>query len=34
MKKKLSSKFQEELLTGLKARFAKHMNRHQGVEWL
>ena len=34
MKKKLSSKQQEELLTTLKARFEKHMNRHQGVEWI
>ena len=33
MKKKLSSKQQEELLTTLKARFEKHLNRHQGVEW-
>ena len=33
MKKKLSSKQQEEFLTTLKARFEKHMNRHQGVKW-
>lgn len=34
MKKKLSSKQQEELFTTLKARFEKHRNRHEGVEWL
>jgi hypothetical protein len=33
MKKKLTSKQQEELFTILKARFEKHTNRHQGVTW-
>lgn len=33
MKKKLSSKQQEELLTTLRARFEKHANRHKGLEW-
>ena len=33
MKKELSSKQREELLKTLKARFEKHMNRHQGIEW-
>ena len=33
MRKKLSSKQQEELLTTLKARFEKYMNRHHGVTW-
>ena len=33
MKKELSSKQREELLKALKARFEKHMNRHQGIEW-
>ena len=32
-KKELSSKQREELLTTLKARFEKDMNRHQGLEW-
>jgi len=32
-KKELSSKQREELLTTLKARFEKNMNRHQGLEW-
>ena len=32
-KKKLSSEQHEELLTGLKARFEKNMDRHKGVEW-
>jgi len=33
MKKELSSKQREELLTTLKARFDKNMNRHKGLEW-
>jgi Protein of unknown function (DUF4256) len=33
MKKELSPKQREELLTTLKARFEKNMNRHKGVEW-
>ncbi len=32
-KKELSPKHREELLTVLKARFEKNMNRHQGLEW-
>ncbi len=32
-KKKLSSTQREELLSALKARFEKNMNRHKGVEW-
>src|SRR6266480_6457958 len=32
-KKKLSSEQREELLRTLKARFAKNMNRHKGLEW-
>ena len=32
-KKELSSARREELLKALKARFEKHMNRHQGLEW-
>ncbi|MEO8764634.1 MAG: DUF4256 domain-containing protein [Ginsengibacter sp.] len=32
-KKKLSSVQREELLSTLKARFEKNMNRHKGVEW-
>jgi len=32
-KKKLSAKESEELLTILKARFEKNMNRHKGLEW-
>src|ERR1700741_2317422 len=32
-KKKLSPAQREELLTALKARFEKHMNRHKGLEW-
>lgn len=32
-KKKLSAAQQEELLSVLKARFEKNMNRHKGVEW-
>jgi hypothetical protein len=31
--KKLSPKQREELLRELKARFAKNMNRHKGLEW-
>jgi hypothetical protein len=32
-KKKLSPDQGEKLLKSLKARFEKHMNRHQGLEW-
>ena len=32
-KKELSSKQFEELLSMLKSRFEKNMNRHKGVEW-
>jgi hypothetical protein len=32
-KKQLSPAQREELLTALKARFEKNMNRHKGVEW-
>ena len=32
-KKKLSAEQREELLRALKARFAKNMNRHKGLEW-
>jgi hypothetical protein len=32
-KKKLSPKQREELLTGLKTRFEKNMNRHKGLQW-
>ena len=32
-KKELSPQRCEELLIALKARFEKHMNRHQGLEW-
>ena len=32
-KKELSAKEREELLTALKARFEKNMNRHKGLEW-
>jgi hypothetical protein len=32
-KKELSPEHREELLTTLKARFEKNMNRHQGLEW-
>lgn len=31
--KNLSAKEQEELLRVLKARFEKHMNRHEGLDW-
>jgi hypothetical protein len=33
MKKELSSKQREELLTALKTRFQKHMNRHEKIKW-
>ena len=32
-KKKLSPEQREELLSALKARFAKNMKRHKGLEW-
>lgn len=32
-KKTLSTKEREELLEGLKARFEKNSNRHQGLQW-
>ena len=32
-KKELSAKQCEELLSAVKARFAKNMNRHKGLEW-
>ena len=32
-KKELSPKQREELLTALKARFEKNMNRHKGLDW-
>ncbi|HSE32461.1 MAG TPA: DUF4256 domain-containing protein [Pyrinomonadaceae bacterium] len=32
-KKQLSAEQREELLTALKARFEKNMNRHKGLEW-
>src|SRR5216117_864509 len=32
-KKELSPKQRGELLTALKARFEKNLNRHQGLEW-
>ncbi len=32
-KKELSSQQREELLSALKARFEKNMNRHKGLEW-
>jgi hypothetical protein len=32
-KKELSSERQEELLSALKDRFEKNMNRHRGLEW-
>ena len=34
MKKELSPKHREELLTALKARFEKNMSRHKGIEWV
>jgi hypothetical protein len=33
MKKELSSSQVEELLSTLKSRFEKNMNRHTGIEW-
>jgi hypothetical protein len=33
MKKELSPKQHEELLSTLKARFEKNMKRHKGIEW-
>jgi Protein of unknown function (DUF4256) len=33
MKKELPPKQREELLSALKARFEKNMNRHKGLEW-
>ena len=33
MKKDLSPKESNELLSVLKARFEKNMNRHKGLEW-
>jgi Protein of unknown function (DUF4256) len=33
MKKELAPKQRTELLSILKARFEKHMNRHKGLEW-
>lgn len=33
MKKELSSEQREELLSALKARFYKYMNRHEKIEW-
>lgn len=33
MSKELSPQEMEELFKILKARFEKHMNRHQGIEW-
>src|ERR1041384_3911977 len=32
-KKKLSPKQREELLTALKARFEKNVDRHKGLQW-
>ena len=32
-KKALSPEQREELLSSLKARFEKNMNRHKGLEW-
>jgi Protein of unknown function (DUF4256) len=32
-KKELSSKQREEVLSALKTRFVKNMNRHKGLEW-
>jgi hypothetical protein len=32
-KRELSSEQREELLTALKTRFEKNMNRHKGIEW-
>ena len=33
IKKELSPKQREELLTGLQARFEKNLNRHAGLDW-
>ena len=33
MKKNLSSEQREELLSALKTRFEKNMNRHKGLDW-
>ncbi|MFZ1678711.1 MAG: DUF4256 domain-containing protein [Saprospiraceae bacterium] len=33
-KKNLTPKQREELLTNLKSRFEKNMNRHKGIEWV
>src|ERR671922_2566373 len=33
LKKELSPEQREELLSALKARFEKNMNRHKGLEW-
>jgi hypothetical protein len=33
IKRELSPKQREELLTSLKARFEKNMNRHKGLDW-
>ena len=33
MKNKLSPKQREELLTALKTRFEKNLNRHKGLDW-
>lgn len=33
IEKKLSSEQEEELLSTLKARFSKNMNRHKGLNW-
>ncbi|MBI5773519.1 MAG: DUF4256 domain-containing protein [Verrucomicrobia bacterium] len=33
IKKALSAKQREELLAGVKARFEKNLNRHQGLDW-
>ena len=33
-KKKLSPKQREDLLSALKARFEKNINRHKGLEWV
>jgi hypothetical protein len=33
-KKELSAEQRQELLTALKARFEKNMNRHKGLEWI
>ena len=33
MKKELSPKHREELLSALKARFEKNLNRHKGLDW-